>query len=194
MGGSLEAAAAAVRSGLLVVFPTETVYGLGADAMDPDAIRRVFAAKGRAPDRPISMAYPSVEAALETVVASERERAFMREFLPGPATVLLAHEGRVPSVLTGDRDRVGIRIPDHEVADRFLTAVAPVTATSANRSGRPAATRLADVDGSILSGAAVHLDGGRTGGGASTVVDVSTDEIVRAGRDHAAIERWLREN
>ena len=175
------------------MYPTETVYGLGADALSPPAIDRVFAAKSRDRDDPMSLAVPSVEDASALTRPTEIERAFMDEFLPGPVTVLLGKRSAVPDRLTAGRSRVGVRIPDHELALALLERVAPITATSANVSGRPAVTRPAALDPAIEEAVSVVLDGGETPGGPSTVVDVSTGEIHRRGPRAAAIADWLEQ-
>jgi len=190
---AVERAAAAIRNGDLVVYPTETVYGLGADALSEEAVERVFEAKGRPRDDPVSLAVPDVDAALEYVRATDRERRFMREFLPGPVTVVCEKRATVPDALTAGRDRVGVRVPDHPVALALLRAVAPVTATSANVSGRPSATRVADLDDEIRAAAAAVLDGGETGGTGSTVVNVETGEVHRRGPSADAVAAWLSE-
>lgn len=183
-------AVAAIRRGDTVVYPTETVYGLGADALDPDAIERVFEAKGRARDKPLSMAVPEFPAATEYTRPSERERRFCERFLPGPVTVLLDRTDRIPDVLVAGGDRVGIRVPDHDIARDLARRTGPITATSANRSGRPSARRCADIDSAIRERATV-VDGGETPGTESTVVDVSADRIVRRGALADEIESWL---
>ena len=188
----LTAAVAALRRGDLVVYPTETVYGLGADATDPEAVARVFAAKDRARENPVSMALPEVGAAPDYVRWTDRERAFCEAFLPGPVTVLLERTDRVPEVLVAGRDRVGIRVPDHDVARTLARRVGPVTATSANLSGRPSARRLADLDPAIRERAVV-VDGGETPGTESTVVDVAGGELRRRGVGAASIEAWLED-
>ncbi|UWG46464.1 tRNA A37 threonylcarbamoyladenosine synthetase subunit TsaC/SUA5/YrdC [Halanaeroarchaeum sp. HSR-CO] len=190
----VEQAADAIRSGRLVVYPTETVYGLGADALDEAAIERVFAAKRRVREEPISLAVPTVDRAFEYVDATDRESTFMREFLPGPVTVVVAKRAAVPDVLTGGRQRVGVRVPDHDLARSLLHAAAPITATSANVSGNPSVTAPDDLDPAIRSAAAVVLDGGETAGTASTVVDVSADEVLREGRDADAVRAWLTDH
>jgi L-threonylcarbamoyladenylate synthase len=190
--GDVAAAADAVRRGELVVYPTETVYGLGADATDPDAVERVYAAKGRDRDDPISLAVPDVEMALTYTRPTERERRFMREFLPGPVTVVVERRANVPNELTAGGDRVGVRIPDHPVALELLQAVAPLTATSANVSGTPSARTVAELD-AIRDRVAVVLDGGETGGTGSTVVDVEAGTVHRRGADADAVEQWLAE-
>jgi len=189
---ALVEAAAAIREGGLVVFPTETVYGLGANALDSGAVERVFEAKDRDRDDPLSLAVPDVAAARAHVDATPRTRRFMREFLPGPVTVICGRRASVPDALTGGRDRVGVRVPDHEMALALLERVAPITATSANRSGAGAVRRVTDLDERIQA-AAVVLDAGETPGGESTVVDVERNEIHRRGALADAVEAWLAE-
>ncbi|MFC7132276.1 MULTISPECIES: L-threonylcarbamoyladenylate synthase [Salinibaculum] len=184
-------AAAAVRDGELIAYPTETVYGLGADALDPDAVAAVFDAKGRDRDDPISLAVPTVDAAAEYTDPTDRERAFMQEFLPGPVTVVLQRRSMVPDVLTAGRERVGVRVPDHDLALDLLAEVAPLTATSANVSGQPSARRVADIQGPLRDRLAVVLDGGRTPGGGSTVVDVERGEVHRRGHLADEVADWL---
>ena len=183
---------AALRRGDLVVYPTETVYGLAADATDPEAVERAFEAKGRSREKPISMALPDVGAAADYVRLSDRERAFCERFLPGPVTVLLERTGRVPDVLVAGRDRVGIRVPDHELSRSLARRVGPITATSANRSGEPSARRIGEIAPGVRERAVV-IDRGETPGAESTVVDVSTGEIVRRGANAEEIEAWLAE-
>lgn len=187
-------AAEAIRNGDLVVYPTETVYGLGADALDPHAIDRVFTAKRRSRDDPLSLGAPTVEAALEYVRVDPDEQAFMNAFLPGPVTVVVARDPCVPDALTGGRDRVGIRVPDHPVARSLLEAVAPVTATSANVSGGGSITDPSSLDARIHQAAAVVLDAGRTPGTESTVVDPHQGTIHRRGALAEAVESWLTDH
>jgi L-threonylcarbamoyladenylate synthase len=189
----LDAATRAIEDGGLVVYPTETVYGLGADALDPVAIEQVFTAKGRSRDDPLSMGVPSVGAALVHTAASDVARACMEAFLPGPVTVICERGPTVPDVLTGGRDRVGIRIPDHDIALDLLGRAGAITATSANCSGAGSVTRPDDLDPSIREAAAVVLDGGETPGAESTVVDPERGEIHRRGAMADAVEAWLAE-
>ena len=191
MDESVERAAAAIADGRLAVYPTETVYGLGADALDPAAVERAFEVKGRHREKPLSLGVPSVDASLDHVRVTAREERFMREFLPGPVTVVVERQGHVPDVLVAGRDRVGVRVPDHELAlALFRAADTPVTATSANVSGRPSVRRVDDLDDRIRE-ACVVLDGGETPGTESTVVDPGRGEIHRRGAGADAIEAWL---
>jgi L-threonylcarbamoyladenylate synthase len=187
----IERAADAVRDGDLVIYPTETVYGLGADAHDPEAVEQVFAAKGRDRENPVSMAVPDVETAAEYTELGERERAFMRQFLPGPVTVVVERGDRLPDALTAGRDRVGVRVPDHDVALSLLERVAPVTATSANASGRPSVRQTGSLHEQVRRATSVVVDDGETPGGGSTVVDVARRTVHRRGALADRVEDWL---
>ncbi len=198
---ALDAAAAAADAGGLVVYPTETVYGLGADATDADAVERVFEAKRRARDEPVSMAVPDLDSATAYVRLGEREREFAREFLPGPVTLVCERRGAVPDVLTAGSDRVGLRIPDHPVALALLERSPPLTATSANVSGRESALVADDLDPEIRAAAdaVVTREGGDEVGPdddpeGSTVVDVARGEIHREGAVGEAVRDWLADH
>lgn len=189
----LDRATAAIESGQVVVYPTETVYGLGADALDRAAVERIYDLKERDRSDPISLAVPSVTAAQSYIRPTERELSFLHAFLPGPVTVVCEREPVVPDVLTAGRDRVGIRVPDHDIATTLLERVGPVTATSANLSGTGSVKDVSNLSTAIRDHVAVVLDGGRTPGGGSTVVDVEAGRIIRRGAMADAVRAWLRE-
>lgn len=191
MTPAIDDAVAALAGGDLAVYPTETSYGLGAAALDPDAIERVFRAKGRSRDKPISMAVQDIATAETHTELSAREREFMEAFLPGPVTVVVRRNQRVPDSLTAGRGRVGIRIPDDPIALELLERIAPITATSANVSGNASATRPGELDPEIREAAAVVIDDGPREGGGSTVVDVAHERIHRRGHQAEAVEAWL---
>jgi len=190
----LDRAARAIETGELVVYPTETVYGLGADAIDPAAVERVYGTKGRDRSNPISLAVPDVEAATTYVDPTDRELAFMRTFLPGPVTVVCRRREPVPDVLTAGSDRVGVRVPDHDLALALLERAAPITATSANVSGTGSVRRVEDLDPDLREAVSVVLDGGEAPGTESTVVDVAAGEIHRRGAMADRIAEWLAGN
>lgn len=189
----IERAAAAIAAGELVVYPTETVYGLGATALDTSAVERVFEAKGRNRSNPLSMAVSDVETAREYTSMTERELAFCEHFLPGPITVVVERDSVVPDSLTAGSDRVGIRVPDDEVALALLAETGPITATSANVSNAGSTRRIDELDDRIREYAAVVLDAGERPGGGSTVVDVEAATIHRRGARVDAVEAWLED-
>lgn len=183
---SPEEAAAYIRHGYVVAFPTETVYGLGADAFDEHAVRRIFVAKGRPSDNPIIAHIARLEQLHELVrtVPPMAERLIER-FFPGPLTLILPRHPNVPSVLTAGLDTIGVRMPAHPIAHAFLEACGrPVAAPSANLSGRPSPTTweaaYADLDGRVPC----ILQGDQTPVGLeSTVVDCTgaAPVVLRSG-------------
>ncbi len=181
---TLRRAAAALDAGELVAFPTETVYGLGADADNPLAVRRIFAAKGRPADHPliVHLADPSWLPAW--AVADPRAERLAARFWPGPLTLILPRQAHVIDEVTGGRDTVGLRVPDHPVALALLSAFGRgVAAPSANRFGRVSPTRAAHV-AEELGDEILVLDGGACRVGVeSTIVDLSGEEpaILRPG-------------
>ena len=184
-------AAAAVADGELVVYPTETVYGLGGDALDPDAVERVFDLKGRDRSNPLSLGVASVDDALRHARPTEFAVAFARAFLPGPVTVVVERGDAVPDALTAGSDRVGLRVPDQPVARALLRETGPLTATSANVSGTGSVTGLDDLDDRIREGVGAVIDEGEAPGTESTVVDPEAGTIHRRGAMAGAIEAWL---
>lgn len=169
-------AAEALREGNLVVFPTETVYGVGANALDAAAVRRIYEAKGRPSDNPVivHVADTAAAKALALEWPDEAEK-LANKFWPGPLTLVVRRSPRVPDATTGSLDNVALRVPDHAVALALLQAFGGgVAAPSANRSGSPSPTRCADAREDLGDAVAVYLDGGPTRVGVeSTVVDVS---------------------
>lgn len=133
-------AAEILRKGGLVAFPTETVYGLGGNALDERAAGKIYEAKGRPSDNPL-IAHVSCEAEVEPLVKEipEAGRRLMRAFWPGPLTIIFPKSNKVPYGTTGGLDTVAVRMPDHPVANRLIAlAGVPVAAPSANTSGVPA--------------------------------------------------------
>lgn len=176
-----DAAAALLRAGGLVAFPTETVYGLGADARDARAIGRVFEAKGRPADNPLIVHLPDV-GALPSVAARvpEHAHALAEALMPGPLTLVLPRHPDLPAAVSAGLDTVAVRVPALERAQAFLRAcAAPVAAPSANLSGRPSPTTwqaVADDLGGRIDGI---LRGPQAEAGLeSTVVDVTGDAPV----------------
>jgi len=158
----IAAAVAALRAGGLVAMPTETVYGLGADARNPAALRKVYALKGRPADHPLIL-HLADAAALPQWVADlpPAAQALAARFWPGPLTLVLRRAPGVPDELTGGQDSVAVRVPSHPVAQALLRAFGGgIAAPSANRYGRVSPTRAAHVREEFPDGIAVILEGG----------------------------------
>ena len=168
-------AAAALRAGGLVAFPTETVYGLGADALDARAVRAIFAAKGRPADHPLIVHVADAAAVRPLVSAVPAAAERLMAFWPGPLTLVLPRSSAVPDVTTAGQATVAVRVPGHPVALALLRACGrPIAAPSANRSGRPSPTTAEHVIADLRGEVDVILDGGPTQVGVeSTVVDAT---------------------
>ena len=188
---ALARAVDAIEAGEAVVYPTETVYGLGADATDPEAVGRVYEIKNRPRDKPLSVAFGDIDHATQYTEPTDRELAFMREFLPGPVTVIVDRKLTLPDMLTDGDPRVGVRVPANEIALQLCRAAGPITATSANRSGEPSVRQPVDLPESVRQAVGAVIEAGETAGTESTVVDVSAGEIHRRGAAVDEIEAWL---
>jgi len=182
---SLAKGAALLREGALVAFPTETVYGLGANALDAQAVLSIFAAKGRPADNPLIVHVADrsqLEPLCEVTPLAQR---LMDAFWPGPLTLLLKKKAAVPSEVTAGLDTVAVRMPGHPVALALLQAAqVPVAAPSANRSGKPSPTQAQHVMDDMNGRIPLILDGGSCQVGVeSTVLDVTCDPpcILRPG-------------
>lgn len=167
----------ALRSGRLVAFPTETVYGLGAHALDEQAVAAVFAAKGRPADNPLIVHLTGLQAAASVATLTPLARALAARFWPGPLTLVLEARPCVPAVTRGGLSTVAVRAPAHPVAQALLDAAGlPVAAPSANASGRPSPTTAAHVVADLTGRVDVVVDGGPCRLGVeSTVVDARGD-------------------
>ncbi len=181
----IERAAQLLHAGALVAFPTETVYGLGADARNDDAVRRIFAVKGRPVEHPVIVHIADAELlprwAREVSASAE---VLAEAFWPGPLTLILPRAAAVLDVITGGQDSVGLRVPAHPIAHALLTRLLElggdgIAAPSANRFGRISATNARHVADEFGDAIALVLDGGASRHGIeSTIVDLSTGEPV----------------
>jgi len=182
----LERVAAIVRAGGVVAFPTETFYGLGAAALNPRGVRRVFVLKRRPQVKPLPVLVDSVEMAATIVTEiPPRARALIERHWPGPLTLVLRARAIVPEELMGSTGTIGIRISAHPAARGLVAALgAPITAPSANRTRQEPPTTARQVLDDFGTELDAVLDGGATPGGLpSTVLDVTVDpaRVIREG-------------
>ena len=183
---AIREAAALLRAGDIVGMPTETVYGLAADALNPEAVSRIFAAKGRPADHPLIVHLPSAEHLPRWAAHIPKDAiALARAFWPGPLTLILKRSADVPDAVTGGQDSVGLRVPSHPIALALLQVFdSGIAAPSANRFGRISPTTAAHVHEELGERVAMILDGGPCAVGIeSTILDFSRDvpEILRPG-------------
>lgn len=190
----VHAAGQIIRQGGLVAFPTETVYGLGADALNPQASRRIYEAKGRPSDNPLIVHISSMEALEQIAVrVPEQARKLAEIFWPGPLTMIFEKQETVPLETTGGLKTVAVRMPDHPVALALIEAGGGfIAAPSANRSGRPSPTEAEHVAQDMEGRIPMILDGGPVGIGLeSTIVDFS-EEIPMILRPGYITEEMIR--
>ncbi len=182
---AIEAASLAVQRGHLVVLPTDTVYGIGADAFDPAAVRALLAAKGRGREMPppvLISAATTVDALAVRIPGYAR--ALIDAFWPGPLTLVCHQQGSLQWDLGDTRGTVAVRMPDHEIAREVLERTGPLAVSSANRTGMPAATDADQAEQMLGEEVDVIIDAGDSPGGeASTIVDVtgSQGRVLRRG-------------
>lgn len=187
----IKRAVTVLRRDGLVVYPTETVYGLGADALSDDAILKVYEAKQRPLSKPISIAVSDFEMLCSVAKVDTQAKAFISTFLPGPVTIILPARSFLPDILTGGTRLIGIRYPAHPVPlDIIRMLDSPITATSANVSeGKdPVTPEECNVPHDFL------INRGRLPGTPSTVVDLTSKTILRKGSCSNEIEEYFRSN
>jgi len=181
----VEVAVERLRSGGVVVLPTETVYGVAARAADPGAVGELFVRKGRPADRRVAVLVADLDQARSLAVVDERAAMLAAARWPGPLTMVL------PAVAGSVEPTVGVRCPDHDLVRAVAAAVGPIATTSANRSGDPTPVDAAAAAASLRTGPdddLLVLDGGSCAGVPSTVVDLTVDPavVLRAGSVTAA--------
>lgn len=182
----LDRAAEIIKNGGTVAFPTETVYGLGADGLNPEAVRKIFRAKERPPGNPLSLLVHSRED-VKRVAKNLPENAIrlMDTFWPGPLTIILEKNDIVPEITSGNLQSIGVRMPDHRIPLELIKrASTPLAAPSANLSGKPSPSLAAHVISDLTGRIDAILDGGKADIGLeSTVIDMTVDPplVLRPG-------------
>jgi L-threonylcarbamoyladenylate synthase len=169
-------------SGGTIIYPTETVYGIGASAFHRAAIQKVFDIKRRPASMPLSVAISSFEMLDKVAEIEEGELAILEALLPGPVTVLLKAKESLPELLTAGSSLVGIRYPEHELALKLIDGAGPITSTSANLTGSPSPAAVDEIDIEISQSVDMVIDGGRCRfSEPSTVLDLGARKIIRPG-------------
>jgi L-threonylcarbamoyladenylate synthase len=189
---TIAGAAKALARGGTVVYPTETVYGIGASIYIPEAVKRVFEIKGRARDMPLSVAVASFEMIELVARIDEGEMHILQKVLPGPVTVLVERSPDLSDLVTAGSPLVGIRFPDHPIALELIRMAGPITSTSANLSGQQPPASLEELDPRIAEKVDVVLDGGRSRlARPSTLVDLAARRVIREGAGMERVRRLL---
>lgn len=179
--------AQAIKQGNLVLFPTETVYGIGANALDEKAVKKIYEAKGRASDNPLIAHISNLEMLKKLVTEiGEREKKLIEKFWPGPLTIIFNKSNIVPNIITAGLETVAIRMPSNEIAKRLIEySGVPIAAPSANISGKPSGTVVEDILEELDGKVEYIIDGGMVDIGLeSTVIRVIDGKvhILRPGK------------
>ena len=182
----LENAAKLIKKGKIVVFPTETVYGIGANGLDEKAVKKLYDVKQRPLNKPISLLVSNMD--MINLIAkdiTETEYKIMEKFFPGPLTIILKKKEIVPEIVTSRQDTVGVRMPSGEIARKLVEmSGVPIAAPSANITGEPSGTNLQEIKKRFEGKADYFIDGGESElGCASTIVKVvdGKPQILRQG-------------
>jgi L-threonylcarbamoyladenylate synthase len=190
IGKDIQKASDIIKNNGIVIYPTETVYGIGANIFSNVALEKVFAIKKRDKDKPVSVAVSDFGMMENLVYIGEKEKRFINRFLPGPVTVILKKKEKVPDILTSGSELVGIRFPAHDTTIKLiLLAGVPITSTSANISGEAPPKRVAQ----IKIAADYIIDGGDCSGKSSTVVDLVNGKILRKGAKYEEVKAAMEE-
>jgi len=180
----LSRAILALKHGDVVVYPTDTLYALGADIYNEDAVRRIFKIKNRPVNIPLSVAVANFESIESIAIVNDIAWRLAEHFLPGPLTLILNKKSTISSNITGGLDKVAVRIPDNEVALELLSKFGPLTATSANVHDMETPRDIEGIKKQFKDGdVAVYLDCGKLNALPSTIVDITTKtpKIIREG-------------
>lgn len=182
---TIQKAAEVILAGGIVAYPTETFYGLGVNAFDEEAVKKVFELKGRASHKPLLVLVGDEKQLLEIIEKpSPHAKKLMRRFWPGPLTLIFKASPKLPDILLGNTGKIGIRISSHDVARNLpLRAGVPVTSTSANPSGKPVLKNASDIREEWGEKIDLILDGGELKKSrGSTIIDVSENfSLIREG-------------
>lgn len=176
----IKEAAKSIKEGKLVLFPTETVYGIGANALDEDAVKKIYIAKGRASDNPLIVHIANTQMLKDLVEnVDEIEKKLIENFWPGPLTIIFKKKPIIPAIITGGLDTVAIRMPNSEIAKKLIEySMVPIAAPSANISGRPSGTVIEDIIDELDGKVDYVIDGGKVKIGLESTVIRVVDNVV----------------
>jgi L-threonylcarbamoyladenylate synthase len=180
----LSKAITALRKGQVIVYPTDTLYGLGADIFNDDAVDKVFKIKKRQKSNPLPVAIANLKQIEKIAYVDDKSRCLINTFLPGKLTIVLKKKKIVSDLVTGGLNKVAIRIPDNKIALTLLSKFGPITATSANIHDKKPPVNIVDISMQFsVSDIAVYIDDGKLDGKPSTIIDMSQKpfKIIRKG-------------
>lgn len=176
----LDEVAEKIKNGGIVIFPTETVYGIGANSYNIDAVQKIYDIKKRPKEKALSLLISNFKMIDEIAKnVSKEERLIMKKFFPGPLTIILKKSDKISDLVTAGKDTVGVRMPENEIALKLIDRVGvPLATPSANISGKPAGTEYNEIIKDFSGKIDYFIDGGKTKiGKSSTIVELQDGEI-----------------
>jgi L-threonylcarbamoyladenylate synthase len=186
--GKINRAVSVLKSGGIIAYPTETLYGLGADISNKEAVNKVFLSKKREYNKPVSVAVADFKSIYKLTKIDSRQKEIIKKFLPGPYTFLLKSNRVVLDIVTAGSDVIGIRYPDHRLACQIIEKLGkPITSTSANLSGNDPASNYHQIDVEadyIVKGKCKYKTG-------STIIDLINNRIIRKGAGLEEVEKYF---
>lgn len=173
----------ALNNGQVIVYPTDTLYGLGADIYNDDAVKKIFLIKKRSFDQPLSVAVSNINDIEEIAFVDDKIRCVAEKFLPGKITLVLKKKNVVSDIITAGSPYVAVRIPDNAVALRILSVFGPLTCTSANIHGMPTPNKINEIQMQFKDEINIYIDAGELKDKPSTIIDLSGEEpkVLRQG-------------
>ena len=180
----LSKAFSALSNGEIIVYPTDTLYGLGADVFNKKAVKKIFEIKKRSFDQPISVAVSCIEDLEKIAFVDERVHKIIDTFLPGSLTLVLNKKKSIPDIVTADLDNIAIRIPNNKLALELLSIFGPLTCTSANIHNQKTPSVISDISMQFKPvDISMYIDDGKLEGTPSTIIDLTheTSKILRKG-------------
>jgi L-threonylcarbamoyladenylate synthase len=180
---SLAGIVSALNNGKIIVYPTDTLYGLGADIYNDDAVKKIFLIKKRSFDQPLSVAVSNINDIEEIAFVDDKIRCVAERFLPGKLTLVLKKKNVVSDILTAGSTNVAVRIPDTPVALRILSVFGPLTCTSANIHGMPTPNKINEIQMQFKDEINIYIDAGELKDKPSTIIDLSDEKpkVLREG-------------
>ncbi len=167
-----------LKKGELIVYPTDTLYALGADIFNKSAVKNIFLIKKRSFNQPLSIAVSNIDALKDVAFVDDRIIRISERFLPGKLTLILKKKKAISDILTAGSDRIAVRIPNNNIALQILSAFGPLTCTSANIHGFPTPYKINDIRIQFKDKINIYLDAGELKSKPSTIVDISNEKVM----------------
>jgi len=183
----------ALKNGEVIVYPTDTLYGLGADIFNKTAVKNIFLIKKRSFNQPLSIAISNINDLKDVAFVDDRIVRIAKRFLPGKLTLILKKKKVISDILTAGSDRIAVRIPNNNIALQILSVFGPLTCTSANTHGIPTPYKINDIRTQFKDKINIYLDVGELKSKPSTIVDISNEKVMILREGSIPAKKVLRE-